>query len=85
MKSLFYRAKEWAFEQDGKIQRPDVVLTLPDGNHIIIDSKVSLTDYEKYASEENEQKKLIHQKRFTESIKNHVKGLAKKEYYSNEK
>ena len=52
-----------SLESDGKAQRPDVILTLPDGNHIIIDSKVSLTDYEKFASEESEQKKLVHQKK----------------------
>ena len=79
------QGKGMGLETDGKAQRPDVILTLPDGNHIIIDSKVSLTDYEKFASEESDQKKLVHQKRFTESIKNHVKGLSKKEYFSNEK
>lgn len=39
---------------DNSVQRPDVIVNLPDNKHIIIDSKVSLVAYERFMSAENE-------------------------------
>ena len=45
---------------DGKTQRPDVTVHLPDSRVIIIDSKVSLIAYDNYsASEDNEEQKIF--------------------------
>jgi DNA recombination protein RmuC len=38
---------------------PDVVINLPDGKKMIVDSKVSLTAYEKYINEEDDDLKLV--------------------------
>jgi DNA recombination protein RmuC len=38
---------------------PDVVINLPDGKKMIVDSKVSLTAYEKYINEEDDDLKVI--------------------------
>ncbi|WP_420385381.1 DNA recombination protein RmuC [Roseivirga sp.] len=66
--------------EDGRRYQPDVVVKLPDNKHIIIDSKVSLTSYERYVSGESEEEKLTHLKAHISSIKNHVKGLGDKNY-----
>ena len=61
------QGKGLGLESNGKVQKPDVIINLPEGGHIVIDSKVSLTDYERYISEEDSGKKQIHLK----SLLNH--------------
>ena len=60
--------------------RPDVIVNLPDNRHIIIDAKTSLTAYNEYMSEENDERKAQHIKNHLSSIKAHIKGLAGKQY-----
>jgi DNA recombination protein RmuC len=57
-----------------------VVVNLPEDKHIIIDSKVSLTAYEKYASAENDIDKEAAIKNHLLSIRSHIKGLGEKNY-----
>jgi DNA recombination protein RmuC len=68
--------------EDGKRLQPDVIVNLPEDKHIIIDSKVSLTAYEKYASSDNEVDKELHIKNHLLSIRTHLKGLSEKNYQS---
>ncbi|MFN3454841.1 MAG: DNA recombination protein RmuC [Pseudobdellovibrio sp.] len=67
--------------EDERILRPDVIVKLPDGKHLIVDSKVTLAAYEAYSSaeseEEREQQSLAH----VESLKRHVNGLSEKKYH----
>jgi DNA recombination protein RmuC len=66
---------------DGKSFRPDVVVRLPEGKDIVIDSKVSLVDYERYMSEPYDETFRVQAlKSHVESIKSHVKGLSFKKY-----
>lgn len=65
---------------DGRHQRPDILVKLPDNKHIIIDSKVSLTDYERHFAEPDSG----HIKNFLKSIRNHINDLASKRYQDNE-
>ncbi|MBR9756569.1 MAG: DNA recombination protein RmuC [Algicola sp.] len=65
--------------EDGSRIMPDVVLHLPDGKRMIIDSKVSLTDYERYANAEDDQRP-IHLKAHLNSIKKHIEQLSAKKY-----
>jgi DNA recombination protein RmuC len=58
---------------------PDVVLHLPDGKKMIIDSKVSLTDYERFVNADDADKSL-HLKAHVNSIKRHVDQLSEKNY-----
>jgi len=67
--------------EDGSVQRPDVVVHLPDGKHVIIDSKVSLTAYERYCDSQQEN----HLRDFMKSLRSHVMGLSAKKYQENEK
>lgn len=65
---------------DGKRYQPDVVIRLPENKHIIVDSKVSLTAYERFVNAEDETEKLTQLKLHINSIKAHVKGLSDKSY-----
>lgn len=64
---------------DGSRVMPDVVLHLPDNKKMIIDSKVSLTDYERYINTEDEEKTHF-LKSHVSSIKKHVDQLSEKNY-----
>ncbi|MBD0832287.1 DNA recombination protein RmuC [Aestuariibaculum sediminum] len=58
---------------------PDVVLHLPDNKKMIIDSKVSLVDYERYVNADDDEKQLF-LKSHINSIKKHVDQLSEKNY-----
>ena len=59
---------------------PDVVINLPDGKKMIVDSKVSLTAYEKFINEEDDSLKNGFLKEHVNSIKRHVEQLGDKNY-----
>ncbi len=60
---------------------PDVVINLPDGKKMIVDSKVSLTAYEKFINEEDDSLKNGYLKEHVNSIKRHVEQLGDKNYH----
>ncbi len=60
--------------------RPDVIVRMPGEKHIIIDSKVSLTDYERAVSAVDAGERKKHIKTHVNSMKSHIKGLADKHY-----
>ena len=65
--------------EDGTRVMPDVIIHLPDGKKMIVDSKVSLTDYERYVNGEHElQEKFL--KDHINSLKRHVDQLSAKKY-----
>ena len=66
---------------DGNRVFPDVVINLPDGKKMIVDSKVSLTAYEKYINEEDDSFKTGYLKEHVSSIKRHVEQLGEKNYH----
>jgi len=65
--------------EDGSRVMPDVVLHLPDSKKMIIDSKVSLTDYERMVNADDEER-ILHLKSHVASIKKHVDQLSAKNY-----
>ena len=68
-------------DEEGKQQKPDVIIKLPDNKHIIIDSKVSLTHYERYIANSNlEEEKQLQLQKFMSSLRTHILQLSKKEY-----
>jgi len=67
--------------ENGQALRPDVIVQLPDNKHIIIDSKVSLTAYERWVNEEEEgSTRDLHLKDYLLSVKTHIDGLSAKHY-----
>lgn len=75
----FEREKSFTDEQ-GKRLRPDVIINMPDNKHIVIDSKVSLADYERALNAEQESAKNSHIKSLLLSLKKHISALAEKRY-----
>ena len=67
-------------DEENRAYRPDVLVNLPDNRHIIIDAKTSLSAYERYISQSDEEKKAQYAKEHLESIKNHIKTLSEKNY-----
>lgn len=65
---------------EGRRLRPDVIVHLPEGKDIIIDSKVSLTAYERYCSSEDEGQRQAALKEHIASLRGHIKGLSVKSY-----
>lgn len=66
--------------ESGQRFLPDVIVNLPQNKNIIIDSKVSLVAYERYFNSEDiaQQKEAL--KAHALSVRQHIKGLAKKDY-----
>lgn len=70
---------------EGKDIRPDVIVNLPDGKHIIVDSKVSLKDYDAYIAAELPEQKDLHARAHVDSLKRHIDGLSDKKYHTADK
>ncbi|PID71008.1 MAG: DNA recombination protein RmuC [Flavobacteriales bacterium] len=86
-KSGLEKGREYIMEQsfsteEGNRQRlrPDVIINLPDGKKMIIDSKVSLTAYEKYVNSDDETEKKRFLKEHIFSLNKHVSQLSEKKY-----
>ena len=66
---------------DGRGLIPDFILHFPHNRHVVVDSKMSLTDYERYMNaEDGSPEKSIYLKAHIDSVRAQVKRLAKKEY-----
>ena len=66
----------------GDTIRPDAVIYLPENKNLIIDSKVSLTAYEQYASSDDAMTKEAALKAHIASMKSHIKLLSEKDYHT---
>ena len=66
--------------EEGSRLQPDVVVHLPEGKDVIIDSKVSLTAYERFCSVEEEDKRQQALREHIQSLRNHIKALSDKDY-----
>lgn len=76
-----YQVQQSHTNADGQRVFPDVVINLPDGKKMIVDSKVSLTAYEKFINEEDDTLKNDYLKEHVHSIKRHVEQLGAKNYH----
>jgi len=77
-----YRKQVVTTNASGDMIKPDYLVMLPDKRHIIIDSKVSLIAYENFVNTEDEPSRPKYLKAHLESMKNHVKALSEKNYFS---
>ncbi|MBO9483681.1 DNA recombination protein RmuC [Salinisphaera sp. G21_0] len=69
-------------DEDGQNKRPDFIVHLPEGKHLIIDSKVSLVDYMAYVNAETDADRDAAMARHIQSIRNHINSLNQKDYPS---
>jgi DNA recombination protein RmuC len=79
-KDIHFRRQENFKDEEGKNQRPDYVINLPEEKHLIIDSKVSLVAYEQYYNEEDEVKRAQLLKTHISNLGKHIVDLGSKNY-----
>lgn len=76
-----YFTQETLYDVDGKMQRPDVVVKLPEGKHLIVDSKMTLLAYESSVAAETEEERLRHAMSHVDSLKRHIDKLSSQKYH----
>ncbi|HAC14499.1 MAG TPA: DNA recombination protein RmuC [Bacteroidetes bacterium] len=82
LKGREYRVQVSGGNEEGRKIQPDVIIDLPDDRHLIIDSKVSITAFEKYSSAVSDIERDLALKEHIQSVRSHVKGLSEKNYQS---
>jgi DNA recombination protein RmuC len=76
-----YEVQQTIKTEDGRTLFPDVVIHLPGGKKMVIDSKVSLNAYERFINEEDEEMQQRYLKEHVASLKKHVTDLSEKSYH----
>lgn len=69
----------------GSIQRPDVVVILPEQRTMIIDSKAPLASYERLTAAKDEAERKLNADQLVRDVKGHIEALAGKRYQENTK
>ncbi len=64
----------------GRTKRPDIVIRLPEGKDVVVDSKVTLVAYEQALSSQDEQARQVFMKQHVDAVKGQVKKLAEQDY-----
>ena len=75
-----YEAQSSFKDLEGKDKQTDYLVKLPDDKHIIIDSKVSLNDYDRAASADTPEAYNFAMEDHIKAVKKHIDDLAKKDY-----
>jgi DNA recombination protein RmuC len=79
-KGIEYETQGAFRDEYSKLFKPDVIVRLPEGKDIIIDSKVSLLAYERHCSCESDAERGAALKQHTEAVRTHIKSLSNKDY-----
>lgn len=69
----------------GGLQKPDIVIVLPEQRTMVIDSKVPLAGYERLIAANDESEKAGSGSQFVRDVKGHIDGLSGKRYQENDK
>ncbi|HZD47533.1 MAG TPA: DNA recombination protein RmuC [Silvibacterium sp.] len=77
-----YRVQETVFREDGRRARLDIIIDLPEGRHLVLDSKVSLNDYSEYCSAADEALRDAALGRHLASVRKHIRELSQRDYSS---
>lgn len=75
-----YHVQQTFKDEEGNDIRPDVIVEYPGQRYVVVDSKVSLSAFERYASATEEEEKAKALKEHLQSVRNHVNGLSQKAY-----
>lgn len=73
--------REVSFNTEEGRQRPDAVVYLPQGKHLVIDAKVSLNAYTRYVNSEDEQERALALKEHVTAVGSRIRELADRDYY----
>ncbi|WP_347156994.1 DNA recombination protein RmuC [Pontibacter chitinilyticus] len=80
-KGVHYEREEVRQNDEKQVYRPDVIIRLPEGKHLIIDSKMSLVAYEAYCSCEEENQQEVFLRSHINSVRTHFTDLGRKNYH----
>ncbi len=75
-----YQLQPSHVRDDGTRGQPDVVIHMPEGKHLVVDAKVSLTAYSEYVAADSDDDRSASLSRHLESIRAHLKGLSARAY-----
>lgn len=75
-----YDAQVVTHDEGGQRRAPDVVVRLPEGRDVVIDSKVSLNDYERYCAAEHDEGRDAALRGHIASLQAHIAALSAKDY-----
>jgi len=75
-----YEVQDSRLAEDGNRQQPDVLIRLPPNRNLIVDPKVSLVAFERYASAETDETRATALEQHLLSVRSHIKGLSEKNY-----
>ena len=79
-KGVEYETQGAFRDSEGRQRRPDVIIHLPEGKHVVVDSKVSLLAYNEYVSAQDEQTRERALSEHVGAVHKHINELAGKHY-----
>lgn len=79
-RGVHYEAQARFRNEHGDIRLPDFILKLPDGKHVVLDSKVSLVDYDRALSAETDEARKAALDAHVRAVRTHIDDLSGKEY-----
>ncbi|MBL8029071.1 MAG: DNA recombination protein RmuC [Fibrobacteres bacterium] len=79
-KGVQYYSQKSYTNDSGEIQRPDIQVKMPENRNVIVDSKATLSYYQKYYSTESIDEKKIFLKKHADSVRQHMEMLSAKKY-----
>jgi DNA recombination protein RmuC len=77
-----YDVRENYSRPDHTRAQPDVVIHLPQGKELVVDSKVSLTAYDEYSNDGDESSRYEAMERHVDSVRQHIKELSQQDYHA---
>ena len=80
IKDREYSIRETLIAEDGRRSQPDVLVTLPEERHLVIDSKINLSAYLKHSSSDSEAESELELKSHIAAIRRHIKELDLRSY-----
>ena len=75
-----YEAQSSFRDERGKLKLPDFLIKLPDGKDLVIDSKVSLVDYDRAIGADTDEQREEALNAHAQAVRNHIDDLASKDY-----
>ncbi len=75
-----YQVQNSFDREEGGQYRPDVIIHLPEGRHMVVDAKMSLVAYERYVSADTDTEREESLKQHLMSVRSHIRGLSEKNY-----
>ncbi|MDO5605694.1 MAG: DNA recombination protein RmuC [Paracoccus sp. (in: a-proteobacteria)] len=79
-RGIHYDTQSSWTDDDGRLWRPDVIVRMPQKKLLVVDSKVSLNDYEQAVNAGDDATRAVALKRHVEAIRAHITGLSAKGY-----